>query len=136
MLGYFLVVNLIRSDAWMKRCMTALVLGCLLVAGYGVYENYFGRSAYYLAGYRNVWRYSRAGDLYLWQPHVLGEYLIMAIPFALAMLLTGEKRSGRFFAFMTLCAACACLVFTWSRGAWLGFMFAMFVFFLVYTRKR
>lgn len=135
MLGYFLVVNLIRSDAWMKRCMTALVLGCLLVAGYGVYENYFGALL-------TIWQDTEMfGDIAgrvtstFGNPNVLGEYLIMAIPFALAMLLTGEKRSGRFFAFMTLCAACACLVFTWSRGAWLGFMFAMFVFFLVYTRK-
>lgn len=76
--------------------MTALVLGCLLVAGYGVYENYFGALL-------TIWQDTEMfGDIAgrvtstFGNPNVLGEYLIMAIPFALAMLLTGEKRSGRF----------------------------------------
>ncbi|MCI8331599.1 MAG: hypothetical protein HFE78_02070 [Clostridiales bacterium] len=135
MLGYFLAVNLIRSNAWINRCLAALLLGCFLVAGYGVYENYFGSLL-------TIWQDTDMfGDIAgrvtstFGNPNVLGEYLIMAIPFAFAVLLSGEKKSGRFFAFMTFCAACACLVFTWSRGAWLGFIFTMFLFFLVYTRK-
>ncbi|MCI8590667.1 MAG: hypothetical protein HFE77_08195 [Clostridiales bacterium] len=135
MLGYFLAVNLIRSNTWINRCLAALLLGSFLVAAYGVYENYFGSLL-------TIWQDTNMFDdiagrvtSTFGNPNVLGEYLIMAIPFAFAVLLSGEKWSSRFFAFMTFCASCACLVFTWSRGAWLGFIFTMFLFFLVYTRK-
>ena len=135
MLSYFLFVNLIRSDAWIKRCIIAAAISCALVALYGVYQNFFGAAD-------TTWQDT---DMFtdirgrvvstFENPNVLGEYLIMVIPFIVAIMISAEKKWAKFGYFMMLCSCCACLVFTWSRGAWLGIILAMLIFLLVYSRK-
>ncbi len=135
MLGYFLMVNLIRSDLWLKRCIYSASLGAFLVAGYGVYQNFFGEQDTTWQDTEMFEDISGRVVSTFENPNVLGEYLVMMIPMVLAVMLISKSRSGRLGSFLTLCLACACLVFTWSRGAWLGIILATLVFFLVYTRK-
>ena len=41
MLGYFLLVNLIRTEKWAKRCVAALVSSATIVAIVGIFEYFF-----------------------------------------------------------------------------------------------
>ena len=68
-------------------------------------------------------------------PNVLGEYLIMTIPFLIAVILL-TVHIGRKTGMLGLLAICgACLIFTWSRGAWLGFLFSIVCLLLLYWRQ-
>jgi len=135
MLGYFLVVNLIRSREWVTKCIGGAVIACVLVALYGLYQNFFGTLA-------TTWQdTSMFGDIEgrvvstFENPNVLAEYLIMMIPLIFAMMLLSKTKRSGFAMFLALGFTAACLVYTWSRGAWLGIMIGMLIFMLIYSKK-
>jgi len=134
-LGYFLVVNLIRTSEWLKRCIVSLTFSALIVALYGIYENFFGIV-------QQTWQ-----DEELFEdirgrvvstfenPNVLAEYLIMILPLMIAIFLFSKKINQKLLFLMMTGASGLCLIFTWSRGAWLGFLIGMLLFLLIYHRK-
>ena len=136
MLGYFLCVNLIKSVKWGYRCIGAAVSSCTVVSLIGIYEHYFGPQQLISWIDENMFKdienrvVSTFGN-----PNVLAEYLIMVLPFIVALLLISKRDKNKFGAFILFCATMGCIVFTWSRGAWLGAIIAMLFFFLVYSRK-
>ena len=135
MLGYFLVVNLIRSKEWVVRCVIGLVSSCTLVSLYGLFQNFFGLA-------ETTWHDTELfGDIEgrvvstFENPNVLAEYLIMIIPLIAAMFIISKNpRSKLVFAFCAA-ASCGCLIYTWSRGAWLGFIIGMLIFLLMYHKN-
>lgn len=135
MLGYFLTVNLIRTTDWVKRCVFGGVFSAVIVSIYGIYEYFSGVS-------ETIWQDKEMFEditgrvvSTLGNPNVLGEYLIMLLPFALTLLLLSRKASQVFTRLCAVGALGLCLIYTWSRGAWLGFLFGMLIFMLLYTRK-
>ena len=134
-IGYFLVVNLIRTPEWANRCIAAVMFSAFIVSAIGIYENFFGQLDLKWIDkemFENI--EGRVVSTFA-NPNVLAEYLILALPFALAAFLAAKKSHSRFGALILLGASALCLVFTWSRGAWLGLMFALLIFFLIYSRR-
>lgn len=64
----------------------------------------------------------------LGNPNMLGQYLILAIPLGGAKLLAAKDRLSRVYYFCCCGAMCLCMILTFSRGAWLGLLFAGAVF--------
>ncbi|MBQ8552449.1 MAG: O-antigen ligase family protein [Clostridia bacterium] len=134
MLGYFLVVNLIRSREWFMRCIVGVLSSCTLVSLYGLYQNFFGTV-------EQTWQDS---DMFseiegrvvstFENPNVLAEYLIMVIPLILAMFIITKAPRARLILAAAGLAAGGCLIYTWSRGAWLGFLIGILIFMLMYSR--
>ena len=69
-------------------------------------------------------------------PNILAMYLLLYFPFSLGAAFLPQNR-GRMRVFYAITAAfCAvCILLTWSRGAWLGVAFAVFLFLLLHSRK-
>ncbi|MBQ8577587.1 MAG: O-antigen ligase family protein [Clostridia bacterium] len=135
MCGYFLVVNLIRSAEWIDRCLWAVLSSAVLVALYGIYQNFF-------TVVDTTWQDTEmfsdiSGRVVstLENPNVLAEYLIMILPVALAGFLISPKASQKLCYLFVGGILGACLIFTWSRGAWLGLLIAVMVFLLMYSKK-
>ncbi len=63
-------------------------------------------------------------------PNMLGQYLILVIPLGGAKLLSSRDWPTRIFWFCSCGAMCLCMILTFSRGAWLGLLFAGAVFFI------
>ena len=63
-------------------------------------------------------------------PNMLGQYLILAIPLGGAGLLSAKDWGKRIFYFCCCGIMCVCMLLTFSRGAWLGLLFAGFIFVL------
>lgn len=132
--GYFTVKNLIASPSLVRSCLYALVISAAAVALYGIYQNYFGTLS-------TVWQDTSVfteikGRVIstFENPNVLGEYLILVIPITIALMASTENALGRFGLFAAVAAECACLVFTWSRGAWIGFAIATVIFLCVSSK--
>ncbi len=133
--GYFLVVNLIRSTKWVGRCYLAVLSSAVLVALYGVYQNFFTTAD---TTWQDTQMFSDiAGRVVstLENPNVLAEYLIMILPLAVAGFFTAKSVSARLLYLFAGGILGACLIFTWSRGAWLGILLAMVLFMLIYSKK-
>ena len=132
---YFMVSCCIRSSEWINRIILSAVTSAMIVALYGIVQYAFGTFG------ANAWLDS---DLFegisgraistLENPNMLGEYLILIIPMALALFLVKDD-SNKKYSFMCTASMGMCLILTWSRGAWLGFMFSMLIFLLVWNKR-
>lgn len=135
MLGYFLTANLAADKRWLVKCLKALMLSSLLVSLYGVYQ--------YVSG--NVESKWLDEDMFeeisgrivstFENPNVLGEYLIMMIPLVLALLLLSKRASSGVFRFCCCGLLLAATMLTFARGAWLGLIFGLLLFFLILNRR-
>lgn len=133
--SYFLVANLIRSEEWIKRCVLSLCTSSVLVSLYGIYQ--------YVSGNVNTtWQdeemfsniSGRVVSLF-GNPNVLAEYLLLTIPFSVALLFCAKRPLSRMAAVLSSAVGVVCLIITWSRGAWLGCIVGILIFALIYNHR-
>ncbi|GEM_PF-113239 len=68
---------------------------------------------------------------YLGNPNLLAGYLLPAIALSLAAVFAWRSWGAKALALTMLIVHCACLLFTDSRGSWIGFVILLGVFFLL-----
>ena len=135
--GYFLTVGLMTTRAWLVRCSTACVLSATLVSLYGIFM-YFTGGGYSSSAWLDSEMFSGIGGravATLENPNMLGEYLILIIPIAVGMLIGRGEGLRRIPAFFCIGIMGICLILTWSRGAWLGLIFAALLFLFMWQRR-
>ncbi len=122
--------NAVENRTQLDTLLTFMVIAAAAVSFYGVLQYIFG------------WGYQSAAwvdsDMFssiqfrvastLSNPNMLGQYLILAIPIGGAKLLSARSWAGRAFYFCCCGVMCLCMLLTFSRGAWLGLLFAGAVF--------
>ena len=134
-LVYFLTVNMMRTDRWIRRCVMALVISAVIVSVVGIIEYFFGDittrwlDVEYFPDIKG-----RAAALFD-NANVLAFYLVMVFPFALGVMSRCKNKREKFLTFMSISAIVLCVVLTWSRGAWIGLIVAALLYFLIKTRK-
>lgn len=135
--AYFLAVILLRTYDWLLRCTWCALIAASVVALYGVYQYFSGSVADAGAWLDSSMFTDIAGRVVstLENPNMLAEYLILVFPLAAAQLLARGSGARRCAAFFACGAIGACIILTWSRGAWLGLLFAGLVFLLIWNRR-
>lgn len=68
-------------------------------------------------------------------PNILAEYLILTIPISLALLYNSRDLLRKLLVFLSISLQVLCIVFTYSRGGWLGLFFAILIF-SIFVDKR
>ena len=101
----------------------------------GIFENFFGSPSL-------IWQdVSVFGSIKgrvvstFENPNVLAEYLLLIMPITLVLAITSKNTDEKFAFFCATALDCFCLVLTWSRGAWLGFIFGLILFMLLISKK-
>lgn len=117
------------------------LLWLMLAAGVGV-SLYGFYQAIFPERYSNVWTDT---DLFsniafrvystLANPNVLGEYLLLMLPLACAMVLASDSWGKRIAALAAVGILGVCLILTYSRGCYLGLLFAAAVFLVLLDRR-
>ncbi len=133
--GYFLIFNLIRTKEWVKRCVVAAVFSGTVACVVGFFQIFTGSMN---ASWLDAALFSGIGTRIVSSfdnPNVFAECLLMLIPFALACLLRRGRVHGRWFFALSSVLMSVCLLFTWSRGAWLGFIIGILLFFIFFSKK-
>lgn len=134
MLGYFLTVGLIRTKEKLSHLLLALGSSAFLVSLYGIYQYLSGNiSTEWMDTEMFEGIGGRAVSTFE-NPNMLGQYLILLLPlFAAAVMQKQNRVYGA--GYLLLCLAGAgCLIYTWARGAWLGFMLSAVIFLLIWSR--
>ena len=131
MLGYFLTVNLVRETKWLHRVLGALLSSGVIVALIGVAQSFLSDAG---SEYLDPVLFADIdGRVFstLENPNMLAEYLILLLPFAVGLMLM-QRRLLHGVGFL-LCSALygTCLVYTWSRGAWVGALASLILLFLM-----
>ncbi len=120
----------------LKNIIFLFVLSGLFVSLYGIYQNFYGSNVGHawideeMFSDITVRVYST-----LENPNVLGEYLILLIPVCGAMVYGAKRLISKIFFFSVLCCAGLCLVFTQSRGCWVGLILAAVIFAFLIDKK-
>ena len=111
-----------------------LVFAGFLMALHGVYEYIVAvpiPAAWGgLAGHVRTRVYSLFGS-----PNILGSYMAFIVPLACAVALYETDRGQRLFYGTAALFSAACLVFTFTRGAWLAFLVGFLVFTWLVDRR-
>ncbi len=136
-LGYFLAALMLNSREWLTRATVSAVLSAVIVAVYGIADYYIGDAVKTSSWLDSNMFGSISGRAVstLDNPNMLGEYLILIMPMAFSLFVAYNARGRRFLSVVAICSIGACLVLTWSRGAWLGLLVAMCVYAVFATRK-
>lgn len=132
---YFAVTVLVKSIEWLERCLYALMASSLIVSCLGILEWALGKA-------RTVWQDNEVFDaiagrvVSLWEnPNVLAEFLLVTFFVSLGCLIGLKKASGKMLALFSFALSGACLLLTWSRGAWLGAALLFVLMLLVLSPK-
>ena len=133
---YFVVINTIRT----KRAWCALIklflVAALVVAIYGVVQNFTGVSSTESWIDEEMFTDIKVRVYSFFNnPNVLGEFLVLTIPVMVALIWNKVREEHKTLFGIALLVMAACMVFTWSRGAWLGMLIAVAIF-LAISDKR
>ena len=135
--GLFIVlINQLKSKNALHAFLLCALAAAFVVSLYGIYQFVIGvpvESAWVDAAQHPTLRtraYSFFGN-----PNVLSEYLIMLIPFGLALAWSARDYRKKALLLALTGSLALSLVFTFSRGGWMGFAIGLFLFFLLREKR-
>lgn len=134
--AYFLTVNNIKTKNQWYNLVVVFALTGLLVGLYGVYQNYFVTftDTSWIDEDMFTEIQTRVYSTFD-NPNVLGQYLIMVIPVAFALMWSDKRFLAKVFYAFIVAVMMACLIFTWSRAAWVAILLAI-GFYMVMKDRR
>lgn len=135
MCAYFLIVNLMRTEKWIIRCVYAIVFSGSVTALLGVLQ-------YVLGFAKKDWidlEYfvdipGRVTSLFE-NPNYLSVYLILVFPFALYTAINAKLFKTKVLCSTATSLIVLCVIFTWSRAAWIAILASIIIFFLLISQK-
>lgn len=135
-LSFMVIVNTVKTRGQWTALLILLVFASVLVSGYGVWQNFF------LQDTTSSWvDASMFEDIKtrvyatLDNPNVLGQYFILMIPLAFTLLIKTKSAGQKLLYLAGNAVMFACLMYTWSRGAWVGVVLGI-GFFLILKDRR
>ncbi len=133
--SWFPMRALLVSRFWRRRAMRALCASSAIVSAYGIFQYVSGRA---LLAWVDLSRFSDIGGRvtsFFENPNLLAVYLLLTVPLSLGMLFAAERLIDRLLFGCAFLLGSFCVVLTWSRGAWIGWMLAVLFFLLCYRRR-
>lgn len=134
-LWYFVAVQLIKDIKAARTIVCVFVLISGILAMYGIFQYIIG--AEMPAGWVDQNEQAVRTRVYaiFTSPNIFGSMLTLSTPMAISLALSSENKKGKvLFAFLAFCMA-ASLVFTFSRGAWIGFAIAIGIYVLLKDKR-
>lgn len=135
LLGYFLFVNLMRTEKWIKRAIIGFVSSASVVALIGVFEFIFGakNNNWLDQSFHSIIK-TRVVSLFE-NPNMLAVFLVMAFPFLLALCVKAKETNAKFLTKALVVIFILCIIFTWSRAAWIAVIVGILLFAALCTTK-
>ncbi len=135
-LSYSILVSNIKTFSMWKSLLITFTMSALLVSLYGIYQNFTVSSTTSLWVDQNMFSgIEKRVFATLDNPNILGEFLICALPVAFSVLCAFKDIFKKFIYTLVNIAMFLCLIYTWSRGAWLGVILALGFFVLLNDRR-
>ena len=132
---YFALIDLFQSDAKrLKRTFWVLMIVACFTFLNGIFQSIYG---FDLLRHKEFIKddYLRRIQASFVHPNDFGAYIIFILPLTLCFLSSYLKRNQRAFLAVNCLMGCFCLFKTSSRGAWVGFLAGILIYFLLYKKK-
>lgn len=129
LLFFILLILNLRSWPQIRRIIITIMFSSFLVCLYGLLQ-YFTLDPL-------DWKEKAllTGRIFssLGQPNFLGQYLIMVIPISFfSLIFITRQLFSRFLVFILILIELFCLLFTYSRAAWLGLLVSLSIFIILF----
>lgn len=134
---YFVIINTVKTKEQVYGLLRVFVIAGGIVALYGILQYVFGWNT------SNAWideqmfeEATMRAYSTMENPNVLGEFLLFLVPLAAIFFLgKGTSVLEKILYCGIFLAGVLCMIFTQSRGCWLGLIFAAAIFVTFYKRK-
>jgi len=124
---YFFTIQTIRDEKSFEKLIKTMAAGFAAVAIYGL--------AQVLSfDFSTVLRFESRVHSSLGNPILLGAYLVIMLPLLFSLARNAEEESWRLFSWALILVGGVNLIFTESRGAWLGLIAAVLAMFFIARR--
>ena len=135
MVWFFLIIRLVENDQDMKVLYGTVILLTAFLALHGIYQYVIGveiPSSWVSQTEMGVRTrvFSLCGS-----PNILGSLMVMTAPLWAALIYFCRSTKAKLFALLMTVCCCLTLLFTFSRGAWIGIIVAV-VIFALFVDKR
>jgi putative inorganic carbon (hco3(-)) transporter len=129
LLFFALMARVLRSRRFRSWIILLLLLVSLIVSVYGLRQSLFGAEALatWVDPTSNAAKLTRVYS-YLGNPNLLAGYLEPAVALSMAAIFAWQRWLPKALALTMFVVNSACLVLTFSRGGWIGFVVSLFVF--------
>ncbi len=126
---YFVIINSVNSKRILKNLLVCFVMSGFLVCLYGLAQYLFGWDT------NQAWMdeemfedikmriYSTLGN-----PNVLGEYILLVLPVSIGLMWTRRRAAAKIVYAGISAIMFLALILTFSRGCWIGILFAAAIF--------
>ena len=135
-MAYFIIINTIETKKQFKAILYMFVIAAGISAVFGIYQYIFGDV------YSQAWL---DADMFedikmrvystFENPNVYGEYLILAIPIAVSLFWTEKGFWKKTFLLGISGITMLAMILTFSRGCWLGILFALAILAVIIDRR-
>lgn len=125
---YFLFAYIIKTKKHVKIIVWALLICGFICAFYGIIQ-LKTNTGMYDRGIRRVVSFFN-------NPNAFGNSLVLLIPFTLAMFFSKKSAATKIIILIIMAFLFAGIVISYSRGATVGFVFAVFLFVMKFFRKE
>ena len=132
--AYFLIVNLIKTKELQRKTLVLSLFSFSVCSLYGIYQNFFATPDTTWTDEDMFSDIATRVVSTFENPNVFGEYLIMLIPVAIAFILIAKNFTQRSAGALAVVLSFAALIYTWSRGAWLGCIGSLAIFLVIVTK--
>lgn len=135
-LSYFAITEFINDIKKLLLCFNFAAAFSVPVSLYGIYQKFTGFDK------QNTWVDTDmfediSGRIvsFFENPNVYGEYIILMIAVCIISFLASKRVVSKLFYAGAAFLNCICLIYTYSRGCWIGVMILVMLFLLFYNRK-
>lgn len=135
----FLVIRSGITERWHNFAIIKyLLITSIFVSSFGIFQYYFVSYMHPDWLDHNLYKsIPKRAFSTLYNPNVLGSYLIIIVSLAAAGFPISAKKSfNKILTVLTLVTATLCMVLTFSRGSWLGLAASVLVILLFGRKKR
>ncbi|MFW5648913.1 MAG: O-antigen ligase family protein [Candidatus Alkaliphilus sp. MAG34] len=132
---YFAAVNIVKDKNIAKNVIKLLILITFIISLHGIYQYIVGveiPSSWYDSAESGM--RTRVFSI-IGSPNILGGLLVLVFPITLAFGFNEIKPFKKIIYFLMTMSMMLCLVFTFSRGAWLAFCFVAVVFAILKDKR-
>lgn len=132
---FFVLRRYLREGENFLHTLDCFIVSATAVAGYGIIEQIFGLSETTWQDEEMFEEISGRACSTFENPNVLGEFLLITIPLTIAMLYNCKSSKSKALLVASSFMQVLCMVFTYSRGCWIGILFAMTIFIALCAKK-
>ncbi len=132
---WFPAVQLLSDPTWVQRALYALAFSAGVCALWGIGQYFFGEGELLWV---DMTLFSDLGTrvcAVFSNPNILAAFLLLALPSVASLLRENTRLWVRVLVALAVVSMLLCLIFTWTRGAWLGILAAALLFFVLYDKS-